>query len=87
MPNREPYQSYSTCRQITCNYLQRTVVISHGTFLLITKVKYAKHLTENPYPFFILGTLEQRAAEIQCYNHVEFLQVMLFVKALTIRQL
>lgn len=37
--------------------------------MLITKVKYAKLIIENPYPSFTQGTLKQSTAEIQCHNH------------------
>lgn len=46
--------------------------------MLITKGKYAKLMTENTYPSFILGTLKQSTAEIQCHNHAQFLQLMFF---------
>lgn len=55
-------------------------------FLLMTKIKSAKLITENSYPLFILETLNPRAEEIQCHNHAEFLQVMLFLKALNVGQ-
>lgn len=50
--------------------------------MLVTKVKYAKLIIENPYPSFIQGTLKQSTAEVQCHSPIEFLHVIFFLKVL-----
>lgn len=54
--------------------------------MLVTKVKYAKLITENPYPSFIQGTLKQSTAEVQCHSPIEFLHVIFFLKVLQVRE-
>lgn len=55
--------------------------------LSVNQSQYAKLIIENPHPLFIVGILKQSAAEIQCHNYAEFPQVLLFLKALDVRQL
>lgn len=48
--------------------------------MLVTEVKYAKLIIENPYPSFIQGTLKQS------HSPIEFLHAIFFLKVLQVRE-